>query len=179
MVNEGTRYRVQCALELFLNAGVGACVMRLLASAVHSHAYIAAQAPGSTGYVPLLHMTPPPFMLELIQHTSSPFPPGSRPTSSMHRGKLPLVPTRKASFPSQVNVASFPPLLGSIVIMYNSGDEDISRYTSLVCPQGRSSYLIHRLYSADGRLLRESNVTATRPQVVFLCPCSTARTTRR
>ena len=123
MVNEGTRYQVRRALELFLNTGTGASVARLLASAVHSHAYIAARAPGSTGYVPPLHMTPPPFMLELIQHTSS----AGLTSYVLNAPQQTLISANKEGLVFLTGKCCIIlPLLSLIVLTYNSGDEDTS-----------------------------------------------------
>ena len=98
-MNEGTRYRVRRALEFLPNTGARASVARLLASAVHNYAHIAAWAPRCIGYVPPVHVWLFLFILALIKHISSPFPAASRPTSLTRLGKRSLAPTRKASFP--------------------------------------------------------------------------------
>ena len=58
-MNEGTRYRVRRALELFLNTGARTSVASFLASTVYNHAHIAARAARGTGYALPLHLMPP------------------------------------------------------------------------------------------------------------------------
>ena len=66
-------------------------------------------------------MTPPPFMLELIQHTSS-----ARLTSYILDAPWQtLISANKEGLVFLTGKCCIiPPLLGSIVLTYNSGDED-------------------------------------------------------
>jgi hypothetical protein len=119
-----------------------------------------------------------PLIFALIKLTSSPFPPASRPMSSMRPDKRSLAPTRKASFPLQVNLAiPLPPAFDCPHV--HSGDKDTSQYICLVYPRGRSLSLIHRLISVDGKQSCGNDATATRTHAVCQCLRSTVRTTRR